>query len=223
VRRAKAPPPTQDKDHELPPGQSSQWGGPESGFFSYFDDWRSAITECPHCGWRGTLVDGWVQTVERLLIITCPRCASSPCLALVSPPTIKELEVEGNLDKLPPEEREESRAWVDFNRRWEAGSLKSPSQLPQLRGDKLRLIWDFEEVDGEFYTVIRKGRSEVWRELAFYGAADRFTEVAGIMKARYGDQIVDLEPSSMSKMYLYGDSLSTIKLVDDARRLLREP
>ena len=194
----------------------------KDGIFRYFDDWRSAILKCPSCGWRGRFMAGSVECFRSVFVSQCPKCTYSYSLAIVEYATIEECEIEGNLDKLPREERTEFQAWVDRHRRWEAGSLKSPSQLPELPGKKFALTWDFEEVGGEVYTVIRKKKLEVWRELASYGGGERFERIADILKARYGGRIVDLVPSSASESYLYDDDSVAGEIVDRARGRLDE-
>ena len=34
--------------------------------YEYYDDWKSAILECPRCGWKGTFDHGTRQAFERL-------------------------------------------------------------------------------------------------------------------------------------------------------------
>lgn len=109
--------------------------------FNYYDDWRSTVLECPKCGWRGACEEGACGNYDDLVDCCCPKCEDSPMLAIVSFPTFEETET--NLDKLTPSEREHFRTAEDRWRRWEAGKLESPSQLPELEGDgPLELTWD---------------------------------------------------------------------------------
>ena len=56
----------------------------------YYDDWRSAILHCPHCGWTGTFEEGSVEYYRELMDSSCPAChwSSAPILAIVSYPTV---------------------------------------------------------------------------------------------------------------------------------------
>lgn len=222
TRRASSSSTRRKKCH--PPDPRDPWRGTRTPVFRYFNDWASAILECPCCGWRGTFWEGDVEPFEHVFDSCCPRCTcqrSNRMLAVVAHATLAECEIEANLQKLPPEEREEVEAWVDRQHRWEATRLKSPTQLPELVGEELTFTWDFEDSGPEPHTVIRWGEVELWRELAVYGGGERFKEIAEIVVARYGDRVVDLVPSPASEMYLYDDSWRAPDLVEEARRLLR--
>lgn len=91
--------------------------------------------------------------------------------------------------------------------------LKEPGQLPELAGPSLRIAWDFIERDGETWTVLRHEGDELWVELAFYEGYERFAEVLEILRERYGERLVALEPTRDSWLYLYGDRLWTVDAV----------
>jgi hypothetical protein len=63
--------------------------------FNYFDDYKSAILECPtchSCHWKGTFEQGFVEYYAQLMDTTCPRCdiLKAPILAIVSYPSLEE-------------------------------------------------------------------------------------------------------------------------------------
>ncbi len=69
-------------------------------------------------------------------------------------------------------------------------------------------MWDFEEADGEDWTVIKHAERVVWRELAYWEGGQRFNEVKDVLKAHYAERFVSLQPTAVSELYLYGDSMS---------------
>lgn len=72
----------------------------------------------------------------------------------------------------------------------------------------MRIDWDFEECDGETWTVLRHDDDEIWRELAYYEGYERFAAVFDLLSERYGARLKEVRPTSASEMYLYGDKLS---------------
>ena len=174
------------------------------GAYEYRENERLA---CPHCGWSGQAGEADRGFYEELFDVSCPRCEKM--LLVVSYPTIEETRraaAAGNdaaKRELPNIERMEAR-WA----RAAELALTPRSELPELDGGELEFVWDFEEADGEDWTVIRCGERLVWRELAYWEGWERFNEVKNILKGHYGVRFASIEPSSASTMYLYGDDLS---------------
>jgi hypothetical protein len=85
-----------------------------------------------------------------------------------------------------------------------AGSapLTAPAQLPDLPGETLILTWDQIDTD----SIILHGDRVIWRERTGWEVYDRFEEIAGILKQRYGKRLVDIVPTPRSLYALYGDS-----------------
>lgn len=112
--------------------------------FGYYEDWKSAVLECPNCGWKGTFEQGAVEYYSELMDCSCPACdsRSAPMLAIVSYPTVEESKA--NWDKLSASEKEEVNARTRFQSKCEASRLESAAQLPDLEGSSLTLTWDFE-------------------------------------------------------------------------------
>jgi hypothetical protein len=98
--------------------------------------------------------------------------------------------------------------------------LREPGQLPVLEDAQIVIAWDFEERDGEHWTVLRHGAVEIWRELAFYEGYERFAEVFDILRQRYGTRLRELRPTPASATYLYGDRLSAPQAVEDLNATL---
>ena len=189
--------------------------------FRYYDNWREVVLQCPACRWSGTFHQGHVGYYRDLMDSSCPQCPSSPILAIVSYPTDEE--VRANWDKLSEDEREDFRRREAWLARFEAASLKSASQLPELDGAELCLVWDFADQKGTegAVTIIRYGSLVIWKEPARWEGFDRFVEVLRILKNKYGARLVDLEPSGASELYLYGDSSVGFDLVREAREELK--
>jgi len=85
-----------------------------------------------------------------------------------------------------------------------AGSapLTAPEQLPDLQGEKLILTWDQMDSD----SIVLHRDLVIWRERTGWEVYDRFVEIAGILKQRYGRRLVDIVPTPRSLYALYGDS-----------------
>jgi hypothetical protein len=54
--------------------------------FHYDEDWKSALLNCPKCGWQGTFEEGDVEFYSQVMDSHCPKCQGddSPMLAIVS-------------------------------------------------------------------------------------------------------------------------------------------
>lgn len=84
----------------------------------------------------------------------------------------------------------------------ESELLTSPAQLPELADEKLILAWDQSEAD----SIVLHGDRVIWHERTGWEVYERFEEVAGILKQKYGKRLVDLVPTQRSLYALYGDS-----------------
>jgi len=82
--------------------------------------------------------------------------------------------------------------------RFEQEKIVRVDQLPDLAGDGLEFIWDFAEMDGESYQVIRLGDTRFWKELAFFENIDRFNEIKELLRRKYGARFKSLTPSRES-------------------------
>lgn len=181
---------------------------------------RDAELTCPSCGWIGRGADN-EELYEELLDVCCPKCGGM--LLIVPYPTGDETRAAaaaGNASaqaELANVNAREAR-W----RRADDLELKTADQLPELRGRKLRIDWDFEERDGEHWTVVRRGRRVIWRELAYWEGYQRFEAVFGILHERYGRRLVEVRPTPESEVYLYGDKLSAPDRIDALNAALRK-
>ncbi len=182
--------------------------------FSYFDPWKDKTLECRKCSWTGTFDEGEVELFKEVMHSECPKCGS--ILATVTYPTLKEMKA--NLDKLD----KTGRAMLGYREEWlgtfEKRSLKSPEDLPDIDADSIVLLWDFEHHNDHAPETLIKWRGTViWREPAGWEGFSRFEEVVHILRQRYGPRLRDVRPSSDSELYLYGDDLSSIQLVERIR------
>jgi hypothetical protein len=186
--------------------------------FGYYDDWESAVLECPKCGWKGTFDQGSVEYYAELMDCSCPRCDSFhvPMLAIVSYPTTKESRA--NWSKLSDEERRGVEERERFLANFAARKLRDPSQLPYIESPSFILHWDLVGAGPDCETLIMHGETIIFREPAVYEGYKRFIEVAKILQTRYGSALCDLVPTDSSETYLYGDKLSSPQIVAEARR-----
>jgi len=190
--------------------------------FNYFDSWKSEILECPKCHWRGTFEQASVEYYDELMDCHCPNCHifDAPMLAIVSYPTLEELRA--NQDK--PGIR-------DYVERIDAGldrfakeKLREQEQLPEIASRTIEIEWDFDGQDQDNpRTLLMHGADVIFSEPARWQAFERFSEVAEILKAKYGHRLKDLVPTPRSEDWLYGDKLSASSYVESVRDGLRQP
>jgi len=185
---------------------------------NYWDYDPDASIDCPACDWRGRARDHQ-DYFDALLDVRCPKC--DRMILIVSYPTIAETRAaaaagneraQAELPNVNTRER--------FLERAKELELKGPDQLPPLTDQSLQIVWDFEEREGENWTVLRHGDREIWREIAYYEGYERFKEVFEILLARYGSRLVEVRPTRASEIYLYGDKLSAPDGVDRLNRSL---
>jgi hypothetical protein len=178
----------------------------------YWDYDRDAALSCPACGWNGRAADN-ESDFDELLDVRCPEC--DRMLLIVAFPTIEETRAaaaagnrraEADLPSVDAREARHKRAG-ELN-------LKEPHQLPELAGTEVRIDWDFETSKGEHWTVLRHQGAEIWRELAYYEGYKRFADVFEILRRRYGPRLTEVRPTAASKLYLYGDRLSSPQTIE---------
>ena len=186
---------------------------------AYWDYDRNATIVCTSCDWAGAANRG--EAMHRdLLDVTCPGCQK--LLLMIPFPTVEETRAAAAAGN---ERAQAELGTVDVvEARWARAAelaLASPDQLPELPGEALTIEWDFEEHDGESFTVLRHEGAEIWRELAFYEGFQRFEEVAEILERRYGSRLVAVEPTRASEVYLYGDRISSPRRIEAVNERLR--
>ena len=175
---------------------------------------------CSECGWTGSGSDN-EEMFQELLDVRCPQC--DKMLLVVQYPTIgetREAAAAGNqraVAELPRAEVGESR------HAWATGLLlRNPTQLPELDESDVTIDWDFEDRDGEDWTVLRHLGVEIWREPAFFEGSPRFVEVFEILRQRYRARLREVRPTAASGQYLYGDQLSSLQIIEDLNAGLRQ-
>jgi hypothetical protein len=187
----------------------------------YWEYDREAAITCPRCGWSGPAGCG-EDFHQELLDVTRPSC--SQMLLIVPFPTTEETRAAAAAGN--PLAQAEIPNVDNIEKRWETAAetaLTGPHQLPEIRGDDITIVWDFEEREGEKFTVLRHGGREIWRELAYWEGIERFEEVTGLLEQRYGRRLVAFEPTSRSELYLYGDKLSAPRRVAAVNARLGRP
>jgi hypothetical protein len=129
--------------------------------------------------------------------------------------------MEANCESLSESEKMDLAQRKQFLTDFESSKLKSPADLPDLSTTPIVLSWDFNEDEtGKHWTIIKHAGQIIWSEPAVWEGAGRFVEVASILKQKYGQGLVDVVPSDASNLYLYGDQLSSISMVERTRASL---
>ena len=170
---------------------------------------------CEHCGWTGLgskVEQG--ETFEDGFEVDCPKCHERfPGLILF--PTIDE-----TLKKGSKEDKEAATEAKAFREKLLASFLKDISQLPALHDDFIAFVLTEKKIKGEDYIVITHKTKTIWKEIRGYEYYERFVELGKLLKQKYGNKMIDLVPE-VDGFYLYGDRLSSPKIVNDFRRGLR--
>jgi hypothetical protein len=176
-----------------------------------FDD-ASEWIDCGNCGWAGFASEASIELFEALCDLECPKCGAR--LIVITYPTHEDTRAAAAAGN---EEAQRDLAGIEqVEARWakaDAIALKRPSQLPRLRGP-VHVIWDFEDRDGEHFTILRAGDQVLWGELAYWEGIDRFKQIARLLRKRYGRRLKSITPTEASELYLYGDKLSAPDTVD---------
>jgi hypothetical protein len=181
---------------------------------NYYDGWQEKTYVCRHCGWAGP-----GKALERgdrfaaLFELDCPRCHGR--LLTVSYPTLAESRA--NWDKVAEADKRAVEIIEARSAEFERRALRRPDQLPDIEGPPFFLIWDqSEEAFGDLR--ILRGSRIIHSEPGFYDYYERYIEIAQIVRQKYGERVLDLEPTERSKLSLYGDRLASIGIVANARR-----
>jgi hypothetical protein len=185
---------------------------------AYYDDWRERKYACANCDWRGRgedLVRG--ETFADLFEVDCPKCAGR--ITTISFPTLDESRK--NWDKVSPADRLVVQLTEARNEDFDRRMLRTPDQLPDLTGDGLILVWDFDDRK-PMDNVVKFGDLEIWREPAIYEGASRFEEVAEILVSKFGARLHDLVPTPDSADFLYGDRIGSPYRIERFRQRMRE-
>ena len=113
--------------------------------------------------------------------------------------------------------------WDAEEERLEESKLKSTTQLPDLEGDDLKIIWDFEEhgEDEDSWTVLRHGDLVIWREIGTKEALPRFEEVIWILREKYGPRLTSLLPTRAGLLQIRGRFYTAKTMIDGLNQELR--
>jgi hypothetical protein len=148
---------------------------------------------CPSCGWTGCARDASMEMFQDLFHLECPKCPK--IIAIFYFAEVKHPE--------PGDPGYEE--WKKRRDEYENQFLKTPDQLPEVEGEELDFLWDFEKNADKEWTVIRLGQTEIWREPAIWEGCDWFEVRKEALKQKYGSRFRSLKPTDASKLYLYGD------------------
>ena len=188
---------------------------------SFYDYDEDAMVTCPECGFTGRQGDGAEPTMTGIEL----RCASCGK---------KFGFIDGNVlhsDTRAAAAAGNPRAQADLSRvndrearlkRSEEVKLEHYEQLTDLEGDKIRIDYDMEEVDGESWTVLRNEGKEIWREIAFYDGLWRFKQIFSKLQMKYGRRLASVEPTNEAWTYVIGEeSGASAKVAELNARLTR--
>lgn len=176
---------------------------------------------CDKCGWAGTGAEtARGEGFDSLFEVECPSCGVK--MGVCEYPTRQDAEEAWDL--VPEGDRAQLRAQQRLGDLVDATRLKCANELPPIEERSFTLTWDVEEREGSphNWTVIRLGDRVIWSEVALWEDGDRFIDIAAILRERYGNAFVDMEPTRASWDCLYGDCLAMPGIVDRARERLRE-
>jgi len=181
----------------------------------YYDNWQNEEFDCPACKWHGpgsalSLGDYSSECAERL----CPVCEE--CITVVLHPTFEE--ARANWDKVSEWDRKNIEAAEAFQAEFKRRKLREPAQLPDIAEPSFILSWDFVDKGSHRETLINCGDRIIFAEPALWEGYNRFIEVAGILRSRYGAAVRDLIPTKVSELYLYGDYSGSSRVVAAARK-----
>jgi len=179
---------------------------------NFYDNWQADEYDCRACKWHG-LGSDLVAELDYFswdfVPYNCPFCED--CVTIVNNPTLDESRA--NWDKLSGDERKR----IENRERWladfEVRGLKATDQLPDIESSEFVLHWDQDTHE----TLIKHNATVIFREPVTWEGYTRFIQVAKILRARYGTALRDLIPTSGSEMFLYGDQISSLKTVAEAR------
>lgn len=161
------------------------------------------------CGWRGTFSDCATEMFRDLVEATCQRCDTM--LAIRAHPTTSQ--TRQAVAAGDTRAASELGHVDDIEARWRKAAaleLRPDSKLPDYANRVIDFLWDFDEVDGEQWTVLRVGDDVIWRELAYWEGQDRFIAVRKILRDRYGAGFRSLTFTPAAALYLFGDEGSRI-------------
>lgn len=163
---------------------------------------------CAGCGWSGSAKEGGSEYYRDLFDVSCPKCLTM--LLVVPFPTHEQTKAAAAAGNEKAKAELPSVEWREaFFGNFERVKLKSPDELPDIRGDqKLDFIWDSETDEMKpGNVVIVCNNVVIWREPELYEGWSRFTEVKNIIKEKYGTRFKSLTPSDRACLCLYGDDL----------------
>ena len=165
----------------------------------YYSAWMEETHIC-RCGWQGPGKElDWSEMDSMGLEYFCPSCLED--LLFVKFPSIDE--AMKHRDELPPLDREMLDS-IRANRDRIDKRVMIPDELPDIDDSRFVLDWF---VTSDHRVEIRHGDRIIMTEPSWYESAERFVEVARILKQKYGNRVCDLRPSESSWTEIVGGPL----------------
>ena len=93
--------------------------------------------------------------------------------------------------------------------------------LPDIEDEEIVVILREEDAEEtrRGHIVLYWGEKEIWREIRTYEYYDRYLELGGILKGKYGSRLIDFE--ARHTLDLGGDYFSAFEKVDNFRKSLK--
>ncbi len=176
-------------------------------------EYKSKQFKCDKCGWTGNGGQAKQGEVfEAVFEIDCPNCYEK--IGSVAYPTHEETLKYGT-----DEEKRSVKKRIEFENRMIKSKLNSIKQLPKIDGNKLIFKTITETVNDDLYLKILYNNEVIWEEIIGYEYYSRFIGLGKLFKQKYGSRLHDfIEEKSV---YLYGDSISAFKIIDEFRNSLK--
>jgi hypothetical protein len=166
--------------------------GVEMRKYKYSDDLWSIEGTCDRCGWSGTLGSTRSPYYDDHFDpykVVCPDCGRL-------------------LATIPRETREEKLARDPY---------AIYESLPEPEGEEMIVVFDLEHNDGNPRYVLRCGEAIISTALARWEDVSPFESEYRMLRAHYGNRLVDLVPTNAAVGYLCGDDRSAMSELDRIR------
>lgn len=179
------------------------------GYRTTLDFDADAPLHCSDCDWRGPAGRA-MDLFEELIDVRCPSCDKKLGGLYMFPTAdeVREGAAAGNLRAIAELDGVEKRE--ERLHRAQAAEITQLDQLRDVRGRRSFVVrWDLEEHDDDKWAILRVGRREIGRELAYWEGLERFRAVAELLARRYPGRVRELRPDSgEATTYLLGDRLA---------------
>lgn len=178
-------------------------------FYSYKTDHYS----CKYCDWKGLGNEtnfGDIGSDYNFIELLCPNCHE--LISTVLFPTHDEVKKYGT-----DQEKKDVMKRENFLKKVDVSRLKNSNQLVDIISDnEIIIIWDYSDNSN----ILMYKNVIIWKEKATWESFERFIDVGKILKKKYENKLKDFIPTKRSELYLYGDNLNSVNIVNNFRKSL---